>query len=160
PSVTAIDLGPLGPAAMAEHLTMLSSGLVPAPVLDSLIDRAEGNAYYAEELLAASAARQARPDGARPVGADPLGGAGLTAPTALPTGLADLLLARMEQLSPAAQQVLRAAAVAGRHVDDELVMRTSGLAGPEYEDAVREAVAQQLLVADGERGLAFRHALL
>jgi DNA-binding CsgD family transcriptional regulator/tetratricopeptide (TPR) repeat protein len=171
PSVTAVDVGPLDSAAMSEHLTMLSSGLVPAPVLDGLIDRAEGNAYYAEELLAASAARHARPDGSRPGGAGPLGsaamlgggmlgGAGLTAAAALPTGLADLLLARMEQLSPAAQQVLRAAAVAGRHVDDELVMQTSGLTAPEYEEAVREAVAHQLLVSDGERGLAFRHALL
>src|SRR6185312_3879028 len=57
PSVTAVDVGPLESAAMAEHLAMLSSGLVPAQVLDGLIDRAEGNAYYAEELLAASAVR-------------------------------------------------------------------------------------------------------
>ncbi|HEU5419588.1 MAG TPA: AAA family ATPase [Streptosporangiaceae bacterium] len=162
PGVTALDLRPLPAAAMAEHLTQLSGGMLSAPVLDSLIDRAEGNAYYAEELLTASA----RPD--VPGSPSPaltrwggLAAAGRAAePANLPAGLADLLLARMEQLSPAAQQVLRAAAVAGRHVDDELVMRASGLDTREYEEAVREAVAHQLLVPDGARGLAFRHALL
>jgi len=122
---------------MAEHLASLSGRPLDPAVLDNVITRAEGNAYYAEELLAASCAG-----------------------SALPARLADLLLARTERLSPAGQQVLRAAAVTGRRVDDELARRASGLAEPEYEDAVREAVAHQLLVPDGERGYAFRHALL
>ncbi len=137
PSVTTVALGPLDGSAMAEHLTGLSSQPLDAATLDSLITRAEGNAYYAEELLAAASA----------------GGE-------LPARLADLLLARTERLSPAAQQVLRAAAVTGRRVDDELARQASGLAGPEYDEAVREAVAHQLLVPDGEQGYAFRHALL
>ena len=66
----------------------------------------------------------------------------------------------MEQLSDAAQQVLRAAAVAGRRADDELVQAASGLVSAEYEAAVREAVTQQLLVPDGTEGYVFRHALL
>ena len=66
----------------------------------------------------------------------------------------------MERLSATARQVLRAAAVTGRRVDDELVMQASGLAVPEYEQAVREAVAHQLLVPDGTHGYTFRHALL
>ena len=152
PSVTGIDLRPLDSVAMAEHLTMLSGGLLAAPDLDSLIDRAEGNPYYGEELLTASSDRAH--------GTGLTTSTALTTNTALPSGLADLLLARMERLSAAAQQVLRAAAAAGRHVDDELVMRASGLAPAEYEDAVREAVSHQLLVPDGDRGLAFRHALL
>jgi DNA-binding CsgD family transcriptional regulator len=137
PSVTSVALGPLGPSAMAEHLTSLSGQPLDAAMLDSLITRAEGNAYYAEELLAASCAG-----------------------SELPAGLADLLLARTERLSPAAQQVLRTAAVTGRRIDDELARQASGLAGPEYDDAVREAVAHQLLVPDGEERYAFRHALL
>jgi len=136
PSVTAVDLRPLDSAAMFEHLITLSGGRVAPQVLASLIDRAEGNPYYGEELLVAG------PDSAM-----------------LPAGLADLLLARTERLSAAAQRVLRVAAVAGRHVDDELVMRASGLPAREYEDAVREAVVLQLLIPDGP-GLSFRHALL
>ena len=56
--------------------------------------------------------------------------------------------------------MLRTAAVTGRRVDDELVRRASGLDEPVYDDAVREAVAHQLLVPDGEQGYSFRHALL
>lgn len=135
PSVITVDLGPLEPTAMAEHLTGMAGGQLDAKELNDIVARAEGNAYYAEELLAA-------------------------ADRSLPAGLAALLLNRVELLSDAAQRVLRTAAVAGRKADDELVQLVSGLAGGEYEDAVREAVAHQLLIPDGSDGYAFRHALL
>jgi DNA-binding CsgD family transcriptional regulator len=138
PSVTAIDVGPLDPVAMAEHLAQIADGLPAAAAIDRVIHRAEGNAYFAEELLATSSA----------AGSD------------LPTGLADLLVSRTVDLSQAAQQVLRAAAVTGRRIDDDLVMQATGLPTTEYEAAVREAVARQLLVPDGAASLAFRHALL
>ena len=172
PTVTAIQLGPLEPAALAEHLTALAeanrpssggSGLdavdpespggagrlraaaaapaLDAVVLNGIISRAEGNAYYAEELLAASADHAAEDHG-------------------LPAGLVALLLNRVERLSDAAQRVLRVAAVAGRRADDELIQAASGLPVADFEDAVRETVAQQLLVPDGADGYAFRHALL
>jgi DNA-binding CsgD family transcriptional regulator len=137
PSVTAIDVGPLDPEAMSMHLTSLAGSLQDAAAIDRVIERAEGNPYFAEELLASSSA-----------GND------------LPTGLADLLVARTLDLSPAAQQVLRVAAVTGRRIDDELVMHATGLPVADYDVAVREAVAHQLLVADDGKGLAFRHALL
>src|SRR6266566_7196235 len=137
PSVTAVELGPLAATAMAEYLTALAGQRLEAAAVDHIIRRAEGNPYYAEELLAASA------DGSE-----------------LPAGLAGLLLARVERLSPAAQQVLRTAAVAGRRMDDEIVRQASGLAAPEYEEGVRESVANQLLVPDGDQGYAFRHALI
>ena len=137
PSVTAIDVGPLDPAAMAAHLTLLAAGHQDPGAIDRVIERAEGNPYFAEELLATSSAG-----------------------SELPTGLADLLVARTIDLSPAAQQVLRVAAVTGRRIDDDLVMQATGLPTADYEAAVREAVAQQLLVPDGASGLAFRHALL
>ncbi len=201
PGVTSVGLGPLPPAAMAEHLTSISAELLDAARLESLITRAEGNAYYAEELLAAGAADAGVASGADGVvpgsgtagsgtagsgtagsgtagsgtaGSGTAGsgtaGSGTAAsgtvatgsrsPGELPAGLADLLLARMERLSPTAQHVLRAAAVTGRRVDDELVRRASGLGELEYEDAVREAVAHQLLVPEGGGGYLFRHALL
>src|SRR5450755_987008 len=169
PTVTAIQLGPLEPAALAEHLTALAEAKRPslggsgpdavgpespgragaaatvpaldAVVLNGIISRAEGNAYYAEELLAASGDRAAEDHG-------------------LPAGLAALLLNRVEQLSDAAQRVPRVAAVAGRRADDQLIQAASGLPVADYENAVRETVAQQLLVPDGADGYAFRHALL
>jgi predicted ATPase len=142
PGVISVDLAPLAPSALAEHLTAAALGRLDATELNDIMARAEGNAYYAEELLAAS------------VGGDP------AERRALPAGLAALLLNRVEQLSDAAQQVLRAAAVAGRRADDELVRAASGLEAAEYEGAVREAVTHQLLVPDGTEGYVFRHALL
>ncbi len=142
PSVIAVDLAPLTPSALAEHLTATAPARIDATELNDIVARAEGNAYYAEELLAAS------------VGGDP------GHRDTLPAGLAALLLNRVEQLTDATQQVLRAAAVAGRKADDELVRAASGLAAAEYEGAVREAVAHQLLVPDGTEGYVFRHALL
>ena len=142
PSVISVDLAPLDPSALAEHLTAAAPGRLGATELNDIMARAEGNAYYAEELLAAS------------VRGDP------AEPRALPAGLAALLLSRVEQLSDTTQQVLRAAAVAGRKADDELVRAASGLAAAEYEEAVREAVTHQLLVPDGTEGYVFRHALL
>ena len=150
PSVSAVDLAPLIPsdlaehltAALAEHLMAAAPGRIEAIELNDIVARAEGNAYYAEELLAAF------------VGGDP------AERRALPAGLAALLLSRVEQLSDPAQRVLRTAAVAGRRADDELVRAASGLAADEYEAAVREAVTHQLLVTDGTEGYVFRHALL
>ena len=150
PSVVAVDLAPLDPSALAEHLTTaLAEHLMaaaPARIdaieLNDIVARAEGNAYYAEELLAAF------------VVGDP------AERRALPAGLAALLLDRVEQLSDTAQRVLRTAAVAGRRADDELVRAASGLAADEYEAAVREAVTHQLLVTEGTEGYVFRHALL
>jgi DNA-binding CsgD family transcriptional regulator len=140
PSVTLVELGPLPAAALAEHLSNLPNGpsRLSTALLSSLVDRAEGNAYYAEELLAASS-----------------GSSGV-----LPSGLAALLLARVARVSAAAQQVLRAAAVAGRRADDQLVLAATGLDDAKYEEAVRELVAHQLLVPDGPDGYRFRHALL
>ena len=137
PIVSAVELGPLGGSAMAELLTTLSGRGLDAAELGQVIARAEGNAYYAEELLAAASSG-----------------------SYLPSGLADLLLARMERLSAAAQQVLRTAAVTGRRVDDELVRQASGLDEEVYDSAIREAIANQLLVPDGDQGYSFRHALL
>jgi DNA-binding NarL/FixJ family response regulator len=139
PGVTSIELGPLGDEAIAAHLAALARAPLSAARLRRIVSRAEGNPYYAEELLAAG-------NGA---------GGGM-----LPTGLAALLLARFERLPANARQVLRAAAVAGRRMEDDLVREASGLAAAEYEEAIRESVAHQLLVPDGEYGYAFRHALI
>lgn len=56
PSVTSVSLGALDSSAMAEHLTSMSGQQLDAAALEQMITWAEGNAYYAEELLAASVA--------------------------------------------------------------------------------------------------------
>ncbi|HEY0935284.1 MAG TPA: AAA family ATPase, partial [Trebonia sp.] len=140
PMVALVELGPLSPAALAEILSSVPNAplFLPAATLNSLVERAEGNAYYAEELLTASSHAQ----------------------DTLPTGLAALLLSRVERLSDPAQRVLRVAAVAGGGTTDELVRAASGLSGVAYEEALREASGHQLLAPDGPDGYRFRHALL
>ncbi len=151
PTVTSIALGPLPDEAMADHLSALSPAPLDVAALKQMITRAEGNPYYGEELLAAAEERPGPPADAGPLPA------GLAA---LPSGLASLLLARFERVSPHAQQVLRAAAVAGRRMEDDIIRESSGLAAADYDEAIRESVAQQLLVPDGTAGYAFRHALI
>ncbi|GHH68679.1 LuxR family transcriptional regulator [Streptosporangium violaceochromogenes] len=134
PSVTSVELGPLGRDEMTGYLTTL--GAAP-PIADEVAARAEGNPFYAEELLEA-----------------------VTEGCSMTDGLAGLLLSRAEMLPDAAQRVLRGAAVAGRRVDHDLLQCASGLDDLAFDEAMREIVSRGLLRLDGEYGYAFRHALL
>ncbi|WP_316247684.1 ATP-binding protein [Nonomuraea sp. PA05] len=134
PTVMSVELGPLGSGEMSDYVTTL--GEVDAQGLGLIVSRADGNPFYAEELFAAMAEGDSLPD-----------------------GLASLLMSRVEVLSEAGQRVLRAAAVAGRRVEDELLREVSGLPLDEFEEAVREIVSRGLLKVRGH-GYTFRHALL
>jgi DNA-binding NarL/FixJ family response regulator len=138
PGVERIDLPPLGDREMAQLLTGASEAPVSESTMASVLVRAEGNAFFAEELLAASA--------------DCL--------TDVPWELADVLLGRVELLAPAAQHALRVASVAGRRVDHRLLAEAAGLGEHDLDEALREAVSRQLLSTDAEGGYVFRHALL
>ncbi len=136
PAVERLDLRPLPDIDMGALVRRLA-GPVPEQTVDDVVARAEGNAFYAEELLAAGAQG-----------------------TALPLALTDVLLTRVEQLSPAAQQVLRIAGVAGRRVRHELVAAVSGLEPEALDEALAEAVHHHLLVVSDGGRYRFRHALL
>ncbi|MFC5379817.1 helix-turn-helix transcriptional regulator [Aquipuribacter nitratireducens] len=135
PHVERVEVRPFDRPGMARFLAVLAGRDVPAGTVQRVLDRSEGNAYFAEELFAA---------GDRP---------------GVPDGLADVLLARLERLSPRGRQVARVASVGGRRVDDTLLAAVSGLPRDELDDALREAVSAQVLRPEGER-FAFRHALL
>ncbi|MEU5249772.1 AAA family ATPase, partial [Streptomyces asoensis] len=137
PAVDRLELRPLADAEVTRLLRALEDRPLPDATVHRIVERAEGNAFYAEELLAATGSET--------------GG--------VPSGLADLLLIRVEQLPETAQQVLRTAAVAGRRVDHDLLRDAVGLPEDELEAALREAVGRQLLVAGADGGYAFRHAL-
>ncbi|MFD7813907.1 ATP-binding protein [Streptomyces sp. NPDC059785] len=142
PAVERLELRPMADAEMTRLVRALRTDTVPDTTVRRIVERAEGNAFYAEELLAATA--------------DPLPGTG---GEAMPSGLADVLLIRFEHLSVTAQQVLRTAAVAGRRVEHDLLRDAVRLPDDALESALREAVGRQLLVpADGDT-YTFRHAL-
>ncbi|MDV7218360.1 ATP-binding protein, partial [Streptomyces prunicolor] len=137
PAVERLELRPMGDAEVARLVRALRTGPVPDGTVRRIVERAEGNAFYAEELLAASDMEA--------------GG--------VPSGLADVLLIRFEQLSDTAQQVLRTAAVAGRRVEYDLLRDAVRLPEDELESALREAVERQLLVPGHGDTYSFRHAL-
>ncbi|MEV0738832.1 AAA family ATPase [Streptomyces sp. NPDC050549] len=137
PAVERLELRPMGDAEVARLVRALRTGPVPDGTVRRIVERAEGNAFYAEELLAATDMEA--------------GG--------VPSGLADVLLIRFEQLSDTAQLVLRTAAVAGRRVEYDLLRDAVQLPEDELESALREAVERQLLVPGQGDTYSFRHAL-
>ncbi|MDG4796428.1 helix-turn-helix transcriptional regulator [Micromonospora sp. WMMD1082] len=110
-----------------------------ARAVDDIHDRTQGNPLFIEELAAAGS----------PIGC-----------AALPDTLRDLLLARVDRLPESAQRVLRIAAAGGNRLAHRLLAEVAGLPEPELDDAVRAAVAAQLLVADPDGDYEFRHALV
>ncbi|WP_328492293.1 AAA family ATPase [Streptomyces sp. NBC_00414] len=146
PAVERLELRPMPDGEMARLVRSQRTDPVPDATIRRIVERAEGNAFYAEELLAATS--ESAPGAA----------------SAVPSGLADVLLIRFEQLPPTAQQVLRTAAVAGRRVEHDLLRDTVQLPEEELESALREAVGRQLLVSGGDSGgdstYSFRHALI
>ena len=132
-----VELKPLTRAELAEQLNDILGQAPGEDLLSRLFSRSEGNPLFAEELLAA--------------GTDGRG--------SLPPTLRDALMLRIERLSGDAQETLRVLA-AGRRLDHEILTEASGIDPRELRDALREAVAAQLVVADEEGRYAFRHALL
>jgi predicted ATPase len=137
-----VEVEPLTRAEQARQISDILGVPPRRELLDDVYVRAEGNPFFAEELLA-------------------LGGAG-----DLPTTVRDLLLARLEALTPATRQVLRAASVIGRRVPHRLLEVVSDVGGAGLEEALRPAVEHHVLVTEEPDGLldggsySFRHALL
>ncbi|MDQ3577555.1 MAG: AAA family ATPase, partial [Actinomycetota bacterium] len=138
PQVERVLLTPFGKADARAFVAALSEDRLAEPVLREVAGRSEGNAFFAEELLAAYAD----------------GGAGI------PATLVDVLLTRIERLSPAAQGVVRVASVAGRRVPDPRLRAVAALGDAQVEEALREAVQHHVLAPGDGDVYAFRHALL
>ena len=132
-----LQLEPLGRTELAEVLEGILGEPPEAELTDRLMERTEGNPLYVEELLAAS----------------------LDGRSAAPESLRDTFLLRVERLSDDAGRVVRAVAV-GRSLYEPLIERVSRVVGLELRAALREAVADSVLVTDAEGRFGFRHALL
>ncbi|MFI0417365.1 ATP-binding protein [Spongiactinospora sp. 9N601] len=82
------------------------------------------------------------------------------ADTAFPESLHDLIIGAVENLPDETQRVLRMAAAGGTRVGHALLAAVSGLNDAALEDAIRPAIAANVIqVADG-RAYLFRHALI
>src|SRR3954454_1827102 len=144
PHVDRLDLVRFGQRELIDLLTGIL-GAPPTPrLVESIARRSDGNAFFAEELVAASD----REAGAR---------------EHLPDTLRGVLLVRLSQARDTAAHLIEVAAVAGREVEHDVLAEVSGASAVDLAAAIREAVDAQLLVvdrtADVER-YQFRHALV
>jgi DNA-binding CsgD family transcriptional regulator/tetratricopeptide (TPR) repeat protein len=138
-SAVVLDLAPLERDELSALLAAHSDDSLPARLANEIVARAEGNPFFAEELLAAAG--------------DPSG--------ELPRGLRDLLLQRWTQLDRRTQDLLRVAAAAGRDVEYPLLCTVAALPEQGVRESLRRAVEHGVLVADQATGsFRFRHALL
>ena len=134
--VRRLELAPFTVSELALQVEGILDTRPDAALVERLFERSEGNAFYTEELLAAGEE------------------------TELPASLRDVLLVRIERLSDPAQRLLALVATAGRAVDERLLAAVGTVSEQEFAPALRETIADQVLVrrADGA-SYAFRHAL-
>jgi DNA-binding CsgD family transcriptional regulator/tetratricopeptide (TPR) repeat protein len=132
-----IELEPFDRAELSEALSDILGAAPDAQLLERLLRRGEGNPLYTEELLAA----------------------GLDGRGAAPQSLRDAFVARVERLSDDGRRVARAVAVGGE-VDEPALAAVTAIEHDRLQAALRETVAEQVLVAADDGRLRFRHALL
>ena len=138
PATARIDLTPLADDDVARQVASILGQRPQPELVDELVRRTGGNAFFVEELLAARIDAGDR---------------------ALSPLLRDVVGARLGQLPEATRQLLGVVAVAGPAAGHELLETVTGLRGQTLADVLRPAVEQHVLVADGQAHR-FRHALV
>lgn len=137
--VRRVDLAPLTAAEVSALLGHVG-GAEPEPhMAEEVFRRTGGNPFFVQAL------------------AEELDATGRL--DAVPTGLADLLVGRLEPLPDAAREVVRAAAGSAGTVPDSVLRAVLGRPDVEVDEALRAAVQAGLLVPDGA-GYRFAHDLL
>jgi len=134
PHAERLVLMPLDRAGVAALVEAITGVPASAVVTGRLMQRAAGNPFFTEELLAAG------PD----------------APM-VPASVGDVLTARVAQLPAAGQRVLGAASVLGRAVPHQLLAAVAE--GSDLGDGLAAAVSHRLLEPRDD-GYQFRHPLI
>ena len=133
-----LELGPFN----REDLGLLLGGILgrpPSPAtVQRILARSGGNAFLAEELLAAETDQPGQE---------------------LPRRLQGILLARVAGLAEDTRHVLRLTATVGRPVEHHLLAAAAQLPEPRVLAATREAVDRQVLRTERD-AYGFRHVLL
>ena len=146
PQVERLELHRLGRAELEQLLTAIL-GAAPSPrLLDSIAERSEGNAFFAEELLAAGDGQASRNGGED-----------------LPDTLREVLLVRLAGVSEDAVRLAEVASVAGREVSHDLLVEVFDAPESAVAEPLRELVAAQLFVPATRRAAEtyrFRHTLV
>ena len=138
PATSRITLERLADAQIDTMVTQLV-GEVPAATATRIRERSQGIPFFVEELTECADRDSTR----------------------IPESLRDLMLARLERVSPGTRRVLEVACVGGNQVDHRVLLATVDQDEAELDSALRQAVEGHVLVVDHDRqGYAFRHALM
>src|SRR5699024_3042217 len=113
--VTRVDLAPLPSAEMHRLVRALEGAPGTSAEVGGVVDRAGGNPFFAEEIVA--------------------GGDG----SATPQDLSRLLRIRLDRLDEPARHLVRAASLAGRSIDPELLGDVTGLDPDALDEALHQA---------------------
>ncbi|HEV8516478.1 MAG TPA: AAA family ATPase, partial [Candidatus Limnocylindrales bacterium] len=138
PRVRRLRLPPLRVEETERQLAAILGADPPIDLVGRIQEQAEGNPFYAEELLSAWQAGE----------------------RVMPRSLRETLSGRLAALEAPAGRLVAAAAVAGRSSDERLLATVAELPPQAFLEALREAVDREILVPDEARGYRFRHALL
>jgi DNA-binding SARP family transcriptional activator len=137
--VGVVELGPLPRNELQLLLARSAEAPVSAELIETVCARAEGNPFFAEELL----------------------GAALRGEDSLPHVLRDVLMTDLGRLGGASMAIVRVAAAAGRAVPHRLLTAAVSVPEPETLEALRHAVDHAVLIPDQAAGTyRFRHALI
>ncbi|MBL7517923.1 AAA family ATPase, partial [Frankia sp. CNm7] len=139
--VERIELSRFRRAEVAELVGAILGETPPDGLIDAVMARSDGNAFFVEELVASATTRTGGPDAISPT-------------------LREALLARIEALPPATRDLLRLAAGGGQRVDHRLLAAVAGLTDERVWEALRAAVDTGVLLVDPvDSTYSFRHAL-
>jgi class 3 adenylate cyclase/tetratricopeptide (TPR) repeat protein len=144
-NLTTLQLARLTKRQTREMVAVLTSGSLPAEMVDTLVARADGVPLYVEELMKGVA--------------EPGLGRGVDA---IPATLADALMARLDRLSTA-KEVAQRAAVLGREFGYPLLAAVAGMDDAGLRQGLVRLVDAEIVFQRGEPPEAtytFKHALV
>lgn len=150
-SAVSISLEPLPETAVAALIGDLLEG--PAPqIIEAVVRRAEGNPFYAGEIVRSLVDR---------LGPLPDPDAVPAAIAALPDTIQATVLARLDALDAVARRVVQLGAVFGRSFQPRaLGALEPGLAGAALDEAIDALTERDLIRTSGRGSMAFRHILI
>lgn len=138
PHASRVTLDPLNDAEV-ETLIAELAGSTTSRSVARIRQRSQGIPFFVEELTAC-----AHSDG-----------------SVIPETLRELMLTRLDRLSPASREVVRAASAAGTRIDHGVLLAMMDNDEAALDRALWDAVNAQVLVVDPEQeGYTFRHALM
>ncbi|MFP5351826.1 MAG: helix-turn-helix transcriptional regulator [Actinomycetota bacterium] len=136
--VEVVELEPLSREHTQQQMREITGSQIEDAVAAKIYERSEGNPFFVEELIQASAADNKD----------------------LPPSLRDLFLQRITAVPREAVEVVKAASVDGPTVPHELLAATTGMDDVTLTPLLQNAIDRHLLIRAGDDAYAFRHALL